>query len=93
MKTVINEVVVNFIGRGDQSISLRTDIKLSVNDISTIVSDIEQQNLEEIVYRSLISDEKFLRAKAKQIASYLKGDTDFWEVKKIEYWDEENNRL
>ena len=42
------------------------------------------------MYQSLVTDELYLRARAKEIATKLKQDG--LEVKRIEYWDDEGNK-
>ena len=56
-----------------------------------IVSEAPAATLEEIVYQSLVTDELYLRARAKEIAAKLKQDT--LEVNRIEYWDDEGNKV
>ena len=86
MKSVINDVVFDF----DQVVSIRTDVKLSKDDVQQIVSEAPEETLEEIVYQSLVTDELYLRARAKEIATQLKQPG--LGVKTIEYWDDEGNR-
>ena len=87
MESVINEIEFNF----EQTVSIRTDVKLSKDDVKQIVSEAPTETLEEIVYQSLVTDELYLRARAKEIAAKLKQDT--LEVNKIEYWDDEGNKV
>ena len=87
MESVINEIEFNF----EQSVSIRTDVKLSRDDVKQIVSEAPTETLEEIVYQSLVTDELYLRARAKEIAAKLKWDTI--EVNRIEYWDDEGNKV
>ena len=71
MESVINEIEFNF----EQTVSIRTDVKLSKDDVKQIVSEAPAETLEEIVYQSLVTDELYLRARAKEIAAKLKQDT------------------
>ena len=87
MESVINEIEFNF----EQTVSIRTDVKLSKDDVKQIVSEAPTETLEEIVYQSLVTDELYLRARAKDIAAKLKQDT--LEVNRIEYWDDEGNKV
>ena len=87
MESVINEIEFNF----EQSVSIRTDVKLSKDDVKQIVSEAPAETLEEIVYQSLVTDELYLRARAKEIAAKLKQDD--LEVNRIEYWDDEGNKV
>ena len=86
MESVINEIEFGF----NQTVSIRTDVKLSKDDVKEIVSEAPAETLEEIVYQSLVTDELYLRARAKEIATKLKQDG--LEVKRIEYWDDEGNK-
>ena len=86
MESVINEIEFNF----EQTVSIRTDVKLSKDDVKQIVSEAPAETLEEIVYQSLVTDELYLRARAKEIATKLKQDD--LEVRRIEYWDDEGNK-
>ena len=70
MESVINEIEFNF----KQTVSIRTDVKLSKDDVKQIVSEAPAETLEEIVYQSLVTDELYLRARAKEIATKLKQD-------------------
>jgi len=79
MESVINEIEFNF----EQTVSIRTDVK-------RIASEAPAETLEEIVYQSLVTDELYLRARAKEIAAKLKQDD--LEVNRIEYWDDEGNK-
>ena len=87
MESVINEIEFNF----EQTVSIRTDVKLSKDDVKQIVSEAPAETLEEIVYQSLVTDELYLRARAKEIAAKLKQDD--LEVNRIEYWDDEGNKV
>ena len=87
MKSVINEIEFNF----EQTVSIRTDMKLSKVDVKQIVSEAPTKTLEEIVYQSLVTDELYLRARAKEIAAKLKQDG--LEVNRIDYWDDEGNKV
>ena len=80
MESVINEIEFNF----EQTVSIRTDVK-------QIVSEAPAETLEEIVYQSLVTDELYLRARAKEIAAKLKQDD--LDVNRIEYWDDEGNKV
>jgi len=86
MESVINDIVFDF----DQRISIRTDVKLSKEDVKQIVSEAPVETLEEIVYQSLVTDELYLRGKAKEIATRLKQDN--LQIKRIEYWDDNGNK-
>jgi len=86
MESVINEIEFGF----NQTVSIRTDVKLSKDDVKQIVSEAPAETLEEIVYQSLVTDKLYLRARAKEIATKLKQDD--LEVKRIEYWDDEGNK-
>ena len=86
MESVINEIEFGF----NQTVSIRTDVKLSKDDVKEIVSEAPAETLEEIVYQSLVTDELYLRERAKEIATKLKQDG--LEVKRIEYWDDEGNK-
>ena len=87
MESVINEIEFNF----DQRVSIRTDVKLNKEDVKQIVSEAPEETLEEIIYQSLITDEHYLRARAKEIAAKLKQNEP--EIKRIEYWDDEGNKI
>ena len=65
--------------------------RLSKDDVKQIVSEAPAETLEEIVYQSLVTDELYLRARAKEIAAKLKQDD--LEVNGIEYWDDEGNKV
>ena len=86
MESVINEIEFNF----EQTVSIRTDVKLSKDDGSRSSQKL-RRNPEEIVYQSLVTDELYLRARAKEIAAKLKQDD--LEVNRIEYWDDEGNKV
>ena len=86
MESVINEIEFTC----DQRVSIRTDVKLSKDDVQQIVAEAPEETLEEIVYQSLVTDELYLRARAKEIATKLKQQG--LDVKTIEYWDDEGNR-
>ena len=86
MESVINEIEFTC----NQRVSIRTDMKLSKDDVQQIVSEAPEETLEEIVYQSLVTDELYLRARAKEIATQLKQPG--LDVKTIEYWDDEGNR-
>ena len=58
MESVINEIEFNF----EQTVSIRTDVKLSKDDVKQIASEAPAETLEEIVYQSLVTDELYLRA-------------------------------
>ena len=87
MESVINEIEFGF----DQRVSIRTDVKLNKQDVKQIVSEAPEEMLEEIIYQSLLTDELYLRAKAKEIATKLKQEE--LDVKRIEYWDNEGNKV
>lgn len=87
MESVINEIEFDF----DQRVSIRTDVKLSKDDVKQIVSEAPVETLEEIVYQSLVADELYLRAKAKEITTKLKHDDI--DVKRIDYWDDQGNKI
>ena len=88
MESVINEIEFDF----EQTVSIRTDVKLmSKDDEKQIVSEAPAETLEEMVYQSLVTDELYLRARAKEIATKLKQDD--LEVRRIEYWDDEGNKV
>ena len=87
MESVINEIEFNF----DQRVSIRTDVKLNKEDVMQIVSEAPEEMLEEIIYQSLLTDELYLRAMAKEIATKLKQED--LDVKSIEYWDDEGNKI
>ena len=67
MESVINEIEFDF----DQWFSIRTDVMLSKDDVRQVISEAPVKTLEEIVYRSLVADELYLRAKAKEITIKL----------------------
>ncbi len=87
MESVINEIEFGF----DQRVSIRTDVKLNKEDVKQIVSEAPEEMLEEIIYQSLLTDELYLRAMAKEIATKLKQEE--LDVKRIEYWDNEGNKV
>lgn len=87
MESLINEIEFDF----DQRVSIRTDVKLSKDDVKQIITEAPVETLEEIVYQSLVADELYLRAKAKEITTKLKRDDI--EVKRIDYWDDEGNKI
>jgi hypothetical protein len=87
MESVINEIEFDF----DQTVSIRTDVKLSKDDVKQIVSESPEETLEEIVYQSLVTDELYLRARAKEIVAKLKQED--LDVNRIEYWDDEGNKV
>ena len=87
MESVINEIEFNF----DQRVSIRTDVKLNKEDVKQIVSEAPEEMLEEIIYQSLLTDELYLRAMAKEIATKLKQEE--LDVKSIEYWDNDGNKV
>ena len=91
MESVINEIEIEFDFDFDQTVSIRTDVKLRKNDLKQIVSEAPEDTLEEIVYQSLVTDELYLRARAKEVTAKLK-QPDLG-VKRIEYWDEEGNKV
>ena len=68
MESVINGIEFNF----EQRVSILTDVKLSKEDLKQIVSEAPKETQEEIIYQSLITDELYLRAQAKEIAAKLK---------------------
>ena len=68
MESVINEIEFNV----EKRVSIRTDVKLSKEDLKQIVSEAPKETQEEIIYQSLITDELYLRAQAKEIAAKLK---------------------
>ena len=68
MKSVINEIEFEF----DQTVSIRTDVKQSKDDVKQIVSEVPEETLEVIVYQSLVTHELYLRARAKEVAAKLK---------------------
>ena len=68
MESIINEIEFDF----DQTVSIRTDVKLSKDDVKQIISEAPVETLEEIVYQSLVTDELHLRASAKEFAAKLK---------------------
>ena len=86
LESVINEIEFDF----NQTVSIRTDVKLSKDDVMQIVSEAPEETLEEIVYQSLVTDELYLRTRAKEIVTRLKQEG--LEVKRIEYWDDEGNK-
>jgi len=67
MESVINEIEFDF----DQWFRIRTDVMLSKNDSKQTISETSAETLEEIVCRSLVADELYLRAKAKEITIKL----------------------
>ena len=67
MESVINEIEFDF----DQWVSIRTDVMLSKDDVRQVISEAPVKTLEEIVYRYLVADELYLRAKAKEITIKL----------------------
>ena len=87
MESIINEIEFDF----DQTVSIRTDVKLSKDDVKQIISEAPVETLEEIVYQSLVTDELYLRASAKEFAAKFK-QPDLG-VKRIEFWDEEGNKV
>ena len=87
MESVINKIEFHF----DQTVSIRTDVKLSKEDVKQIVSEAPEETLEEIVYQSLVTDELYLRARAKEIVAKLKQED--LEVKRIEYWNDEGHKV
>ena len=87
MESVINEIEFGF----DQRVSIRTDVKLNKEDVKQVVSEAPEEMLEEIIYQSLLTDELYLRAMAKEIATKLKQEE--LDVKRIEYWDNEGNKV
>ena len=87
MESLINEIEFDF----DQRVSIRTDVKLSKDDVKQIITEAPVETLEEIVYQSLVADELYLRAKAKEITTKLKRDDI--DVIKIDYWDDEGNKI
>ena len=87
MESLINEIEFDF----DQRVSIRTDVKLSKDDVKQIITEAPVETLEEIVYQSLVADELYLRAKAKEITAKLKRDDI--DVKRIDYWDDEGNKI
>ena len=87
MESVINEIEFGF----DQRVSIRTDVKLNKQDVKQIVSEAPEEMLEEIIYQSLLTDELYLRAMAKEIATKLKQEE--LDVKSIEYWDNDGNKV
>lgn len=68
MESVINEIEFNF----EKRVSIRTDVSLSKEDLKQLVSEAPKETQEEIIYQSLITDELYLRAQAKEIAAKLK---------------------
>ena len=87
MESVINEIEFGF----DQRVSIRTDVKLNKQDVKQIVSEAPEEMLEEIIYQSLLTDELYLRAMAKENATKLKQEE--LDVKSIEYWDNDGNKV
>ena len=87
MESLINEIEFDF----DQRVSIRTDVKLSKDDVKQIITEAPVETLEEIVYQSLVADELYLRAKAKEITTKLKRDDI--NVIRIDYWDDEGNKI
>ena len=87
MESVNNEIEFGF----DQRVSIRTDVKLNKEDVKQIVSEAPEEMLEEIIYQSLLTDELYLRAMAKEIATKLKQEE--LDVKSIEYWDNDGNKV
>jgi len=87
MESLINEIEFDF----DQRVSIRTDVKLSKDDVKQIITEAPVETLEEIVYQSLVADELYLRAKAKEITTKLKRDDI--DVIRIDYWDDEGNKI
>ena len=87
MKSVINDVVFDF----DQVVSIRTDVKLGKDDIRQIVAEADDETLEEIVYQSLVAED-YLRVKAKEVVERLKSNQP-WTISKIDYLDDEGNRV
>ena len=83
--SVVNEIEFDL----DQTFSIRTDVKLSRDDVKQVVSEAPDETLEEIVYQSLVTDELYLRA--KEVSAKLK-QLDLG-VKTIEYWDDEGNKV
>ena len=67
MESVINEIEFDI----DQWVSIRTDVMLSKDDVRQVISEAPVKTLEEIVYRYLVADELYLRAKAKEITIKL----------------------
>ncbi len=87
MESIINEVLFDF----EQVVSIRTDVKLNKDDIRQIVAEADDETLEEIVYQSLAAED-YLRVKAKEVVDRLKSNRT-WAVSKIDYWDDEGNRV
>ena len=87
MESLINDIEFDF----DQRVSIRTDVKLSKDDVKQIITEAPVETLEEIVYQSLVADELYLRAKAKEITTKLKRDDI--DVIRIDYWDDEGNKI
>ena len=71
MKSFINEIEFDF----DQRVSIGTDVKLSKEDVMQIVAEAPEETPQEIVYQSLVTDERFLRARAQEISTKLKQET------------------
>ncbi len=65
MGSVINEIEFNF----EQTVSIRTDVRLSKDEVKQIDSEAPAETQEVIVYQSLVIDELYLRARAKEIAA------------------------
>ena len=65
MESVINEIEFNF----EQTVSIRTDVRLSKDEVKQIDSEAPAVTQEVIVYQSLVIDELYLRARAKEIAA------------------------
>ena len=87
MESVINEIEFDF----DQRVSIRTDVKLSIDDVNQIIEEAPNEMLEEIVFQSLTTDELYLRARAREISVKLKQSDR--EIKRIEYWDDQGNKV
>ena len=87
MESVINEIEFDF----DQKVSIRTDVKLSIDDVNQIIEEAPNEMLEEIVFQSLTTDELYLRARAREISVKLKQSDR--EIKRIEYWDDQGNKV
>ncbi len=65
MESVINEIEFNF----EQTVSIRTDVRLRKDEVKQIDSEAPAETQEVIVYQSLVIDELYLRARAKDIAA------------------------
>ena len=65
IESVINEIEFNF----EQTVSIRTDVRLSKDEVKQIDSEAPAVTQEVIVYQSLVIDELYLRARAKEIAA------------------------